>query len=116
MKFPLSLDLRKKTLALGEDCIRVIDTDYLHVASVMPMSTDDAGTVAGRIVGTLNAIHDRSPVKIRDISVEVYKKMLDRGDLERMLAKDDDGGKKLRSRAGIYDNAVRATLEVLSKA
>jgi hypothetical protein len=63
------------------------------------------------------------PEEIRDISVEVYKKLLDdgcKGDAQRMLDKDrekdpKDDGKKMRSRAGIYDRAVRATLEVLSE-
>jgi len=113
MKFPLSLDLRKKTLDLGEPFLRVIDADDVHVLSFM--SNMHASAAAGEVVGTMNILNDHDPVKIRDISVQVYKKLLDRGDLERMLARDDDGGKKLRSRAAIYDNAVRATLEVLAR-
>ena len=67
---------------------------------------------------------DRTPEEIRDISVEVYKKLLaaDAGssdpewkgrEWERMVAKDGDKGQKLRGRAGAYDRVVRAVLEVI---
>lgn len=57
--------------------------------------------------------------EIRDISVEVYKLRLDsswnrgKGAVERMLEKDNDGGVKLRERAGAYDALTRAYLAVL---
>lgn len=35
------------------------------------------------------------------------------GNVDRMIAKDEDGGKKLRGRAGQYDPLTRAYLEVL---
>ncbi len=57
---------------------------------------------------------------VRDISVEVYKIRL-RADyagkpdnVERMLAKDNDGGVKLRRRAEAYDSLTRSYLEALS--
>lgn len=51
--------------------------------------------------------------KIRDISLAVYKIRLGNADVGRMLEKDADGGKKLRTRAGSYDILTRAYLEVL---
>lgn len=56
---------------------------------------------------------------VRDISVEVYKRRLvdcsGEGAVERMLAKDNDGGKMLRDRAASYDVLTRAYLAVLSE-
>jgi len=64
-----------------------------------------------------------SAEQIRDISEAVYRLRLDQdtphrsdsnpGNVARMIAKDKDGGKKLRSRAGSYDALTRAYLEVL---
>lgn len=55
--------------------------------------------------------------EVRDISVEVYKRRLvdgsGEGAVERMLAKDNDGGKMLRDRAWSYDVLTRAYLAVL---
>lgn len=54
--------------------------------------------------------------RIRDISVAVYTKRLDqecKGNAARMLAKDNDGGVKMRGRAASYDSLTRAYLEVL---
>jgi hypothetical protein len=51
--------------------------------------------------------------EIRDISVHVYKKFLGSDDTRRMLEKDADDGVKLRSRAGMYDHIVKATLEAI---
>lgn len=57
---------------------------------------------------------------VRDISVEVYKLRLEDGygsgpgAVKRMLKKDDDGGVKLRERAGSYDPLTRAYLAVLA--
>lgn len=57
------------------------------------------------------------PVRLRDISVAVYRKRLIQdsgpGADERMLAKDADGGLKMRGRAASYDPLTRAYLEVL---
>lgn len=57
------------------------------------------------------------PVRIRDISVSVYRKRLvqdsGHGADERMLAKDADGGLKMRGRAAAYDGLTRAYLDVL---
>ena len=57
------------------------------------------------------------PVRIRNISVAVYRKRLVQdsgpGADERMMAKDADGGLKLRSRAAMYDPLTRAYLDVL---
>ena len=57
------------------------------------------------------------PVRLRDISVAVYRKRLVQdsgpGADERMLAKDADGGLKMRGRAAAYDPLTRAYLEVL---
>lgn len=61
-----------------------------------------------------------TPTEVRNISVEVYKRRLEdssgggTGAVERMLAKDDDGGAKLRGRAASYDALTRAYLAVLS--
>lgn len=123
MKFPLSLDLRNATLARAEPFLRVIDADNVHVMSMMADDIEGNYNTAGLMVDMLNATRHSKPEDIRDISVEVYKKLLDdgcKGDAQRMLDKDrekdpKDDGKKMRSRAGIYDRAVRATLEVLSE-
>ncbi len=56
------------------------------------------------------------PDYIRGISEEVYRLRLEQdcaGNVERMIAKDEDGGKKLRNRAGSYDPLTRAYLKVL---
>ena len=55
------------------------------------------------------------PDSIRDISELVYRLRLEddcRGNVDRMLAKDNDGGKKLRARAASYDVLTRAYLKV----
>lgn len=60
-----------------------------------------------------------TPEQIRDISVEAYKLRLEdatgggKGAVARMLADDNDGGVKLRNRAGAYDVLTRAYLKVL---
>jgi hypothetical protein len=64
-----------------------------------------------------------TPEKIRDISEKVYRARLDQdtphksdsnpGNVARMLAKDNDGGKKLRGRAAQYDALTRIYVEVL---
>jgi hypothetical protein len=54
--------------------------------------------------------------QIRDISVAVYAKRLNQechGSADRMLAKDADGGLKMRGRAAAYDPLTRAYLDVL---
>ncbi|RPH48875.1 hypothetical protein EHM76_00295 [bacterium] len=56
-----------------------------------------------------------TPEEVRDISEKVYRVRLGDDDVRRMLEKDDDGGKKLRSRAGSYDPLTRAYLAVLSQ-
>jgi hypothetical protein len=53
---------------------------------------------------------------VRDISEAVYRKRLDQdchGNVKGMLAKDNDGGKKLRVRAGCYDTLSRTYLSAL---
>lgn len=50
---------------------------------------------------------------IRDLSEKVYRVMLGDDDTKRMIEKDEDGGKKLRSRAGSYDKLSRTYLEML---
>ena len=52
--------------------------------------------------------------EIRDISLQVYKIRLGPDDVARMLEKDNDGGRKLRERAGSYDVLTRAYLAVLN--
>ncbi|MCA6108170.1 hypothetical protein [Bradyrhizobium cenepequi] len=49
---------------------------------------------------------------IRDISEKVYREQLGAEDVRRMIAKDDDGGKKLRNRAASYDQLTRVYLKV----
>lgn len=59
------------------------------------------------------------PEYIRDISEKVYRNRLEdpsgggKGAVDRMIAKDGDGGKKLRNRAMMYDQLTRTYLEVL---
>lgn len=56
------------------------------------------------------------PEYIRDISEKVYRIRLEQdcaGNVDRMIAKDEDDGQKLRNRAGQYDPLTRAYLEVL---
>jgi hypothetical protein len=53
--------------------------------------------------------------EIRDLSVRVYKLRLEassKGAVARMLAKDADGGEKLRGRAESYDPLTRAYLTI----
>lgn len=74
-----------------------------------------------------------TPEQLRDISEKVYRIRLEddcpevrdhkgvvtrKGNVQRMLEKDaekdpNDNGKKLRGRAGFYDQMVRATLEAI---
>jgi hypothetical protein len=56
------------------------------------------------------------PEYIRDISEAVYRSRLEQdcaGNVARMIEKDDDGGVKLRNRAGQYDTMTRAYLAAL---
>jgi len=56
------------------------------------------------------------PEYIRDLSEAVYRMRLEQdcaGNTDRMLAKDNDGGKKLRNRAGAYDPLTRVYLKTL---
>jgi hypothetical protein len=56
------------------------------------------------------------PEYIRDLSEKVYRTRLEQecaGNVERMIAKDEDSGKKLRNRAGQYDAITRAYLDAL---
>ncbi len=56
------------------------------------------------------------PEYIRDLSERVYRVRLEQdsaGNVNRMIAKDKDCGKKLRARAGSYDPLTRAYLKVL---
>ena len=53
------------------------------------------------------------PAYVRDISEHVYRQRLvpsGKDALKKMLAKDNDGGKKLRERAGAYDDLTRCFL------
>lgn len=54
-----------------------------------------------------------SAEEIRDISERIYRKRLGNEDAQRMIEKDKDGGKKLRSRAGGYDSIVADVLEAI---
>jgi hypothetical protein len=56
------------------------------------------------------------PCYVRDLSEQVYRIRLEQecaGNVERMIAKDEDDGQKLRNRAGQYDPLTRAYLDVL---
>lgn len=56
------------------------------------------------------------PEYIRDLSEKVYRLRLEQdcaGNVERMIAKDEDTGQKLRNRSGAYDPLTRAYLKVL---
>lgn len=56
------------------------------------------------------------PDHVRDISEAIYRRRLEdnrKGAVDRMLAKDGDGGVLLRQRAGAYDALTRHYLEVL---
>jgi hypothetical protein len=54
-----------------------------------------------------------NPEFIRDLSEKVYRRSLGDDDVRRMIEKDEDGGKKLRSRASSYDKLSRTYLELL---
>ena len=57
------------------------------------------------------------PDYIRDLSEQVYRIRLEQdspGNVERMIAKDADCGKKLRNRASSYDPLTRAYLKALN--
>lgn len=56
------------------------------------------------------------PEYILDISEKVYRIRLEqdcKGNTQKMLDKDNDGGKKLRNRASAYDPLTRAYLSAL---
>lgn len=56
------------------------------------------------------------PEYIRDLSEKVYRIRLEQecpGNADRMIAKDEDQGQKLRNRAGQYDPLTRVYLDVL---
>ena len=53
-------------------------------------------------------------VAVRDISEAVYRLRLGKDDTQRMLAKDNDDGAKLRERAESYDSLTRAYLDVIN--
>lgn len=56
------------------------------------------------------------PEYIRDVSEKTYRLRLEQdcaGNVDRMIAKDEDSGAKLRNRAGAYDPLTRAYLKVL---
>lgn len=53
------------------------------------------------------------PDYIRDLSEKVYRDRLGADDVASMIEKDNDGGAKLRSRAGLYDGLTRAYLKAL---
>lgn len=54
-----------------------------------------------------------SDERVRDVSEAVYRDQLGTADVRRMLAKDDDGGKKLRARAASYDRLTRSYMAAL---
>lgn len=57
-----------------------------------------------------------SPEFVRDISEQVYRIRLELdclGNVDRMIAKDEDNGQKLRGRAKSHDALTRAYLKVL---
>lgn len=57
-----------------------------------------------------------TPEQVDDLCEAVYKIRLEddcKGNVERMLKKDDDGGKKLRGRSRSYRPTVMAVLQAL---
>lgn len=57
-----------------------------------------------------------TPEQVDDLCEAVYKIRLEddcKGNVQRMLDKDADGGKKLRGRSRFYRPAVMATLQAL---
>lgn len=53
---------------------------------------------------------------VQNISEQVYRARLELecpGNVEKMVAKDEDDGKKLKRRSGAYDSLTRAYLKVL---
>jgi hypothetical protein len=54
--------------------------------------------------------------EVRNISEKVYRARLGDDDVRRMIENDDDGGAKLRARAGFYDPLTRVYVEVLTAA
>ena len=58
-----------------------------------------------------------TPDQVDDLCEAVYKIRLEedcKGNVQRMLDKDNDGGKKLRGRSKFYRPAVMATLQALA--
>lgn len=58
------------------------------------------------------------PDEVRDISEAVYRTRLEdecKGNVDRMIEKDNDGGKRLRGRSGAYDPLTRTYLDILSE-
>lgn len=53
------------------------------------------------------------PTFVEDLAVEVYKIELGPKDAASMMAKDGDGGAKLRRRAQAYASIVRSTLDAM---
>ena len=56
------------------------------------------------------------PKYIRDLSESVYRIRLEQdcaGNVDRMIAKDEDNGEMLRGRAAAYDPITRAYLKAL---
>jgi hypothetical protein len=71
-------------------------------------------------IAALRAQKERKPTfdpsHIRDLSEQVYRLRLEQdcpGNVEKMIAKDEDSGEKLRNRAAAYDPLTRAYLKVL---
>lgn len=55
------------------------------------------------------------PGLVEDLAEAVYRERLGETDAAAMVAKDRDGGVKLRSRAQAYAPIVRATLDALGR-
>lgn len=60
-------------------------------------------------------VNEFDPGMVRELSVRVYKLRLEadngKGAVERMIAKDEDNGEKLASRAAAYDKLSRTYLK-----
>lgn len=58
-----------------------------------------------------------TPEQVDDLCEAVYKIRLEedcKGNVERMIAKDEDQGQKLRGRSRLYRPIVMATLQALA--
>lgn len=68
-----------------------------------------------KITGRATRVAEFLPERIRDVSEAIYRDRLGPTDTASMLAKDNDGGAKLRERAGSYDSLTRSYMRAMGE-